>query len=186
MATNSSLYCYILEGGPFLFSFWLKTETLKFERGSDIPPDRWTKLPNQEGQEDPVLLSFGASEKREHKARKSDKEDMGRGEGILGSRDVEQGSRRASLTSRRNWLKRRERWLVVLGVVLHAVYMLSIFDIYFKTPIVHGMHPVTPRFPAPAKRLVLLVGALIAPHLFVELPQWKFLLFFHFWVFLYT
>lgn len=36
--------------------------------------------------------------------------------------------------------------------------MLSIFDIYFKTPIVHGMEPVTPRFPAPAKRLVLLVA----------------------------
>lgn len=55
-------------------------------------------------------------------------------------------------------MKRRERWLVILGVILHAVYMLSIFDIYFKTPIVHGMDPVKPRFKAPAKRLVLLVG----------------------------
>jgi phosphatidylinositol glycan class N len=56
-------------------------------------------------------------------------------------------------------VKRRERWLVILGIVLHAVYMLSIFDIYFKTPIVHGMHPVKPRFKdPPAKRLVLLVG----------------------------
>ncbi|KAM7506653.1 hypothetical protein LguiA_017106 [Lonicera macranthoides] len=55
-------------------------------------------------------------------------------------------------------VRRRERWLVVLGVILHAVYMLSIFDIYFKTPIVHGMDPVYPRFNAPAKRLVLLVA----------------------------
>ncbi|KAJ7970891.1 GPI ethanolamine phosphate transferase 1 [Quillaja saponaria] len=62
------------------------------------------------------------------------------------------------VTSRRRWLKRRERWLVVMGVVLHAVYMLSIFDIYFKSPIVHGMDPVKPRFTAPAKRLVLLVA----------------------------
>lgn len=53
---------------------------------------------------------------------------------------------------------RRERWLVALGIALHAIYMLSIFDIYFKTPIVHGMDPVPQRFPAPAKRLVLLVA----------------------------
>lgn len=59
---------------------------------------------------------------------------------------------------RRKWLKRREQWIVILGVVLHAIYMLSIFDIYFKTPIVHGMDLVTPSFVAPAKRLVLLVA----------------------------
>ncbi|RWW80668.1 hypothetical protein BHE74_00010989 [Ensete ventricosum] len=56
-------------------------------------------------------------------------------------------------------VKRRERWLVALGIVLHAIYMLSIFDIYFKTPIVHGMDPVPQRFSPPAKRLVLFVGA---------------------------
>lgn len=78
------------------------------------------------------------------------------GDGILGFGDVEQIKEATS--GKRRWLKRRERWLVVLGVVLHAVYMLSIFDIYFKTPIVHGMDPVTPRFKAPAKRLVLLVA----------------------------
>ncbi|KAM0867631.1 hypothetical protein ACQ4PT_041884 [Festuca glaucescens] len=55
--------------------------------------------------------------------------------------------------------RRRERWLVILGIALHAVYMLSIFDIYFKSPIVHGMPPVPPRLSAPpAKRLVLLVA----------------------------
>lgn len=71
------------------------------------------------------------------------------------------GGRKGSETRariRHRWLKGREKWLVVLGLVLHAVYMLSIFDIYFKTPIVHGMEPVTPRFAAPAKRLVLLVA----------------------------
>ncbi|KAL0922249.1 hypothetical protein M5K25_006220 [Dendrobium thyrsiflorum] len=59
---------------------------------------------------------------------------------------------------RKQQVWRRERWLVALGIVLHAIYMLSIFDIYFKTPIVHGMDPVPQRFPAPAKRLVLLVA----------------------------
>ncbi|GLT35452.1 hypothetical protein SLA2020_099030 [Shorea laevis] len=78
------------------------------------------------------------------------------GDGILGIRDSKQS--KAAITRRRNWLKRRETWLVVLGVILHAVYMLSIFDIYFKTPIVHGMDLVTPRFRAPAKRLMLLVA----------------------------
>ncbi|XP_028771085.1 GPI ethanolamine phosphate transferase 1 isoform X1 [Neltuma alba] len=79
-----------------------------------------------------------------------------RSDGILGSRDAQ--GKKVAATSRTKWLKRRERWLVVLGVILHAVYMLSIFDIYFKTPIVHGIDPVTPRFTAPAKRLVLLVA----------------------------
>ncbi|CAN6477746.1 unnamed protein product [Victoria cruziana] len=55
-------------------------------------------------------------------------------------------------------LRRRERWIVALGIALHAVYMLSIFDIYFKSPIVHGMDPVSPRIHAPAKRLVLLIA----------------------------
>lgn len=78
-------------------------------------------------------------------------------DGILGSPYSEQ--RKPSLLFNRQWLKRRETWLVVLGVLLHLVYMLSIFDIYFKTPIVHGMDPVPPRISPPAKRLVLLVGA---------------------------
>ncbi|CAN1153368.1 GPI ethanolamine phosphate transferase 1 [Linum perenne] len=82
---------------------------------------------------------------------------MRSGGGILGAKG---GGRRVStdVVRRRKWLKRREAWLVILGVILHAVYMLSIFDIYFKTPIVHGMDPVYPRFTAPAKRLVLLVA----------------------------
>ncbi|OMO59862.1 Sulfatase [Corchorus capsularis] len=78
------------------------------------------------------------------------------GDGILGNRDSKQSKQ--IIGKRRKWMKRREIWLVILGVILHAVYMLSIFDIYFKTPIVHGMDLVTPRFSAPAKRLVLLVA----------------------------
>lgn len=87
-----------------------------------------------------------------------------RSDGILGARgggggsDQNRATASVAVESRRRWLKRRETWLVLLGVALHAVYMLSIFDIYFKTPIVHGMDPVPPRFSQPpAKRLILLI-----------------------------
>ncbi|KAJ0100507.1 hypothetical protein Patl1_21946 [Pistacia atlantica] len=74
-------------------------------------------------------------------------------DGILGRKQSSKSS-----NPRKKWLKTREMWLVVIGVILHAFYMLSIFDIYFKTPIVHGIDSVTPRFKAPTKRLVFLVG----------------------------
>ncbi|XXG59304.1 hypothetical protein AAC387_Pa04g1410 [Persea americana] len=93
---------------------------------------------------------------------------IGRG-GILGSPHSEQ--RKPSLLFNRQWLKRRETWLVVLGVLLHLVYMLSIFDIYFKTPIVHGMDPVPPRISPPAKRLVLLVADGLRADKFYELDS---------------
>ncbi|KAJ7541011.1 hypothetical protein O6H91_10G041200 [Diphasiastrum complanatum] len=67
-------------------------------------------------------------------------------------------------------LQTKDAIIVLLGVVLHATYMLSIFDIYFKTPIVHGMDPVPPRFHTPpAKRLVLFVADGLRADKFFEL-----------------
>lgn len=47
--------------------------------------------------------------------------------------------------------------LLLIGVVFHILYVWSIFDIYFTSPLVHGMTPVVPP-PGPAKRLVLYVA----------------------------
>lgn len=47
--------------------------------------------------------------------------------------------------------------LFVIGAVFHVVFCLTIFDIYFRSPLVHGMPPHT----APhgqSKRVVLFVG----------------------------
>ena len=47
--------------------------------------------------------------------------------------------------------------LLVLGFLFHIVFIYSVFDCYFTSPVVHGMksHNVGSAF---AKRLVLIVG----------------------------
>ncbi|XP_013202143.1 GPI ethanolamine phosphate transferase 1 isoform X1 [Microtus ochrogaster] len=45
-----------------------------------------------------------------------------------------------------------------LGLLVHFVFFTSIFDIYFTSPLVHGMTPQFTPLPPPAKRLVLFVA----------------------------
>nr|XP_012629943.1 GPI ethanolamine phosphate transferase 1 isoform X3 [Microcebus murinus] len=45
-----------------------------------------------------------------------------------------------------------------LGLLVHFVFFVSIFDIYFTSPLVHGMTPHFTPLPPPARRLVLLVA----------------------------
>lgn len=53
----------------------------------------------------------------------------------------------------------RQIWrFLLVGIVFHAVYILSIFDIYFRSPLIKDLPPTAPVQPAPAKRLVLFVG----------------------------
>lgn len=58
------------------------------------------------------------------------------------------------------------------AVVFHLVYLLSIFDIYFVSPIVSGMRLVGVERPAsakaPADRLVLIVGESVRAPLLIH------------------
>jgi phosphatidylinositol glycan class N len=47
--------------------------------------------------------------------------------------------------------------LLTLGLVFHAVFIASVFDCYFSSPIVHGMLPRRAGL-GEAKRIVLIVG----------------------------
>ncbi|XP_057555911.1 GPI ethanolamine phosphate transferase 1 isoform X2 [Hippopotamus amphibius kiboko] len=47
---------------------------------------------------------------------------------------------------------------IILGLLIHFMFFASIFDIYFTSPLVHGMTPQFTPLPPPAKRLVLFVA----------------------------
>lgn len=54
---------------------------------------------------------------------------------------------------------------LALAVIFHLIYIFSIFDIYFVSPVVSGMRLFALERPAPSKapadRLVLFVGMLL-------------------------
>uniref|UniRef100_A0A8C3ADY4 GPI ethanolamine phosphate transferase 1 n=1 Tax=Cyclopterus lumpus TaxID=8103 RepID=A0A8C3ADY4_CYCLU len=61
---------------------------------------------------------------------------------------------------------------LLVGLLVHVVFFLSIFDIYFTSPLVHGMTPQATPMAPPASRLVLVVAdGLRADSLFTLLPN---------------
>lgn len=47
--------------------------------------------------------------------------------------------------------------MFLLGIFIHVVFLFSIFDIYFKSPVVKNVSPYQPEHEALADRLVLFV-----------------------------
>jgi len=47
---------------------------------------------------------------------------------------------------------------LIYGVILHLLYLSSVFYIYFKSPILPGLESVAVEYEAPAARLVLFVA----------------------------
>lgn len=52
-----------------------------------------------------------------------------------------------------------QTWMIVVaGFVIHSIAFISIFDIYFATPLIEGLATHKSPLPPPAKRLVFIVA----------------------------
>lgn len=52
----------------------------------------------------------------------------------------------------------KEVLVVLVAIIFHGLYTWSIFDIFFRSPLIHGTTPTIPPENSPANRLVLFVG----------------------------
>lgn len=64
-------------------------------------------------------------------------------------------------------------FLIFSVFVVHVVFLVSVFDIYFKSPIVHGMTPQSSPLEPPARRLVLMVADGLRADFFFEADDLK-------------
>ena len=60
-------------------------------------------------------------------------------------------------------------WLLVVGLLFHLIYIGSVFDCYFTSPVVHGMRSYgSGESVAASKRLVLIVGTFLSPRYTIQ------------------
>lgn len=63
------------------------------------------------------------------------------------------------------------KWTLVISFLVHIIFLVSIFDIYFKSPLTIGINPVKNKGPALAKRLVLFSSDGLRADSFFELQN---------------
>eukprot|EP01117_Protostelium_nocturnum_P010504 TRINITY_DN3782_c0_g1_i1.p1 TRINITY_DN3782_c0_g1~~TRINITY_DN3782_c0_g1_i1.p1 ORF type:complete len:577 (-),score=157.80 TRINITY_DN3782_c0_g1_i1:505-2235(-) len=74
--------------------------------------------------------------------------------------------------SREDFKEMKVGCLILIGIVFHVIFALSIFDIYFRSPLIHGMTPYSySSSSSPAKRIVLFVGDGLRADKFFELES---------------
>lgn len=49
------------------------------------------------------------------------------------------------------------RKLIIYGFILHLIFFASIFEIYFKSPLIEGLSPLPDLETPPAKRFFFLI-----------------------------
>lgn len=65
--------------------------------------------------------------------------------------------------------------MFITGIFIHLLFLFSIFDIYFKSPIVKDVVPYQPQHEAVADRLVLFVVDGLRAESFVNYTTMKYL-----------
>lgn len=48
--------------------------------------------------------------------------------------------------------------LLLCGLLLHVIFLASVFDVYFNSPVIHGIKEYKPSYQPAADRLVLIVA----------------------------
>ena len=60
---------------------------------------------------------------------------------------------------------------IISSIVVHFVFFFSVFDIYFTSPIIHGVKEFKQNVKSPASRLVLFVADGLRADKFFELDE---------------